>query len=38
MNLVWFYIKSFTEIELAKNKTTLIDAMKVGEQNYINKY
>jgi hypothetical protein len=38
MNLVWFYIKSFTKIELTKNRAALIGAVKVGEQNYINKY
>jgi hypothetical protein len=38
MNLVWFYIKSSTEIELAENRAALIDAVKVGEQNYISKH
>jgi hypothetical protein len=38
MNLVWFYIKSSTEIELAENRAALIGAVKVGEQNYISKH
>ena len=37
MNLVWFYIQSSTEAELVENRAALMDAVKVGEQDYIAK-
>lgn len=35
MNLVWFYIQSYTEAELAENKAALLSSMKASEQSYI---
>ena len=35
MNLVWFYIQSSSDVELNKNRTTLLNSLRNNEQAYI---
>jgi hypothetical protein len=35
MNLIWFYIQSFTEAELDQNRTALIMSVKADERVFL---